>query len=443
MQQQAHQAPAAKNVTLEAALREAEERYVAANPKSRARIEAASANLPGGNTRSVLHYSPFPVTITKGEGCHLTDLDGHRYTDFLGEYTAGLYGHSHPVIMRAVREALEAGVVLGGPNRWEGELARLVCERFPSVELVRFTNSGTEANMMNMVTARAHTGRTPVMAFNGGYHGGGFYFPPGGSPINAPFPFVMADYNDAESTRALIGRHAGDLAAIVVEPMMGGGGGIPADREFLQMLRDEATRHGIVLIFDEVMTSRTAPGGIQGKLGIRPDLTSFGKYIGGGMSFGAFGGRRELMERYDPRRPDAWRHAGTFNNNVLTMSAGVAGLREVYTPEEAERLTARGDRLREELNELGRRYGVPVQATGVGSIMSVHFQERPIRRPADTAATPEAARALLHLELLARGYYIARRGFIALNVMLEDEHYEGFKAAFGEFLEANRSVLAG
>ncbi|HET6522647.1 MAG TPA: aminotransferase class III-fold pyridoxal phosphate-dependent enzyme, partial [Geminicoccaceae bacterium] len=349
----------------------------------------------------------------------------------------------HPVIMRAVREALEAGVVLGGPNRWEGELARLVCERFPSVELVRFTNSGTEANMMNMVTARAHTGRTHVMAFNGGYHGGVFYFPPGGSPINAPFPFVMADYNDAEGTRALIGRHAGDLAAIVVEPMMGGGGGIPADREFLQMLRDEATRHGIVLIFDEVMTSRTAPGGIQGKLGIRPDLTSFGKYIGGGMSFGAFGGRRELMERYDPRRPDAWRHAGTFNNNVLTMSAGVAGLREVYTPEEAERLTARGDRLREELNELGRRYGVPVQATGVGSIMSVHFQERPVRTPADTAATPEAVRALLHLELLARGYYIARRGFIALNVMLEDEHYAGFEAAFGEFLEANRSVLAG
>ncbi len=392
------QAPA-RNVTLEAALREAEERYVAANPKSKARIEAAAANLPGGNTRSVLHYSPFPVTITKGEGCYLHDLDGHRYTDFLGEYTAGLYGHSHPVIMRAVREALDSGVVLGGPNRWEGELARLVCERFPSVELVRFTNSGTEANMMNMVTARAHTGRTHVMAFNGGYHGGVFYFPPGGSPINAPFPFVMAEYNDAEGTRALIRQHAADLAAIVVEPMMGGGGGIPADREFLQMLRDEATRHGIVLIFDEVMTSRTAPGGLQGKLGIRPDLTSFGKYIGGGMSFGAFGGRRELMERYDPRRPDAWRHAGTFNNNVLTMSAGVAGLSEVYTPEEAERLTARGDRLREEL--AGR--GVPV--SGSGSLVRLLLP--------DPSAT--------WWRLYERGVLAGTNGLLALSTPMTDD----------------------
>ena len=440
----ATRAPAmSTNVTLEAALREAEERFVAANPRSRARFEAACANLPGGNTRSVLHYSPFPVAIARGEGCTLIDLDGHRYTDFLGEYTAGLYGHSHPVITAAVREALDSGFVLGGPNRWEVELARLVCERYPSIELARFTNSGTEANMMAMVTARAATGRTHIMVFRGGYHGGVFYFPPGGSsPINAPFPFVTADYNDTGGALAAIERHASDLAAIVVEPMMGSGGGIPAERGFLQALRDAASRHGIVLVFDEVMTSRLSPGGLQARLGITPDMTSLGKWIGGGMSFGAFGGRRDLMERYDPRRPAAWRHAGTFNNNVLTMSAGVAGLTRVYTPEAAERLTARGDALREELNALGRRHGVPVQATGVGSILGVHIQEQPIRRPADTAATPEAVRALLHLEMLHRGYYMARRGFISLNLMLEEEHYEGFVAAFDEFLDAHRSVLA-
>ena len=190
------------------------------------------------------------------------------------------------------------------------------------------------------------------MVFDGGYHGAVFGFAGGGSPINAPFDYVLAPYNDMAATRALIERHAADLALVILEPMMGGGGCIAAEPAFLAMLREATTKVGALLILDEVMTSRLAPGGLQRCVAIKPDLTTLGKYIGGGMSFGAFGGRGDIMDLFDPRRPDALPHAGTFNNNVLTMTAGLAGLTEVYTPEAARALNARGDALRERLNAL-------------------------------------------------------------------------------------------
>ena len=434
----------ARNMTLEIALAEATERYVAANPASAARHEAACRSLPGGNTRSVLFYDPFPLSMAKGEGARLRDLDGHEYRDFLGEYTAGLYGHSEPRILDEVRQALDSGIVLGAPNRYEVELAELVCARFPSVDRVRFCNSGTEANLMAIGLARAVTGRAKVLVFEGAYHGGVLFFKEGESgPVNVPFEFVFAPYNDPEAALAVVERHAGELAAILVEPMMGSGGCIEGDREFLGALREAADRHGVLLIFDEVMTSRLGPGGRQGELGVLPDLTSLGKYIGGGLTFGAFGGRADLVERFDPRRPDALPHAGTFNNNVLTMSAGVVGLRDIFTAEEAVRLNARGDDLRQRLQAAADERAVPFQATGCGSIIGLHWQAEPIRRPADTGATPAAARSLSHLELIRRGFYFARRGFISLSLPLETDDYRDFVAAFADFLDEHRAVLSG
>ena len=428
------------NFDLAEALKEAERRYRAANPRSEARARHAAEAMPGGNTRTVLHYSPFPVTLHGGEAQRLTDIDGHVYTDFLGEYSAGLYGHSHPKIMAAAREALKAGLVLGGPNEHEAELAHLVKSRFPSIDLIRFCNSGTESNLMALVTARAVTGRTHVMAFQGGYHGGVLKFADGPSEINAPFPYVMAPYNDSEKTLALIEKHKHELAAVILEPMMGGGGAIPAEREFLQSLRDATARHGIVLIFDEVMTSRLSPGGLQEAHGIRPDLTTFGKYLGGGFSFGAFGGARRLMERYDPNRPDSLAHAGTFNNNVMSMAAGSVGLREIYTPEAAKALTATGEDLKGRLNALFAEKKVTAQATGIGSLLNIHFQKAPIRRPADVVPANEK-RALFHLEMLGRGYYLARRGYMTLSVALEKRDYDGYLAAVGSLLDDYGSVL--
>ncbi len=426
---------------LSSAVAEAERRYIQANPASRARHEAACNVMPGGNTRSVLHYSPFPLTMQRGEGSQLWDMDGHHYTDFLGEYTAGLYGHSHPVIMKALREALDDGLVLGAPGRFESELAGELCRRFPSCELVRFCNSGTEANLMAIGAARAATGRSHVMVFDGGYHGGALYFAHGASPINAPFPYVIGRYNDLESTLEQIGPHTKELAAILVEPMMGAGGCIPGEPSFLQGLRDAASEYGIALIFDEVMTSRLSGGGLQRKLGISPDLTTFGKYLGGGLSFGAFGGQGRFMAPFDPRRPDALPHAGTFNNNVLSMAAGAAGLTTVFTESAADALSTRGDDLRQRLQATADRRGAPIQITGAGSIMSLHYQTDRIERPEDTHATSNRVRKLTHLDLIERGYITARRGFMSLSLALSDADLEGFISAFDDMLATRKDLL--
>ena len=431
-----------RNIDIDTALAEAERAYAAANPKSEATWQAACHAMPGGNTRTVLFYPPFPLTLARGEGARVWDVDGHEYADFLGEYTAGLYGHSPPAIQAAVKRALDGGIVLGGHNETEGRFAEAVCARFPSLDLVRFCNSGTEANLMALSAARAWTGRDKIMAFEGAYHGGVFIYKAGGSPLNAPFPMVMGRYNDAERTLALIEQHACDLAAIVVEPMMGAAGCIPGDAAFLGALREASARHGIVLIFDEVMTSRLSPGGLQQVLGITPDMTTLGKYLGGGLTFGAFGGCAEIMQRFDPRSENAFPHAGTFNNNVLTMAAGLAGITEVFTPEAARALNAAGDRLRERLNGVIAGHGAPAQVTGVGSMSCVHFRSGAIRTPDDAALADAAAAALFHIEMLARNQYIARRGMINLSLPMVEADFDGLAAALDDFLAMHGPVLA-
>ena len=426
------------NISMDAALAEARERFVAANPASLAAHVEATAVMPGGNTRTVLFHTPFPLAMARGEGCRLWDADGHEYVDLLGEYTAGLYGHSHPVIRAALDTALDGGWNLGGHGVMEARLARLVVDRFPSVDLVRFTNSGTEANLLAVATAVAVTGRRRVLVFDGGYHGGILYFGGGGIPINAPHQWVLGRYNDADGAVALARQHADDLACILVEPMLGSGGCIPAEPAFLQALRDVATETGAILVFDEVMTSRMSAGGQQARLGITPDMTTLGKYIGGGMSFGAFGGARAIMDRYDPRRPDALPHAGTFNNNVLTMAAGVAGLTRLFTPAAADALFARGEALRSALNALSP--GLPMQWTGLGSLLTVHFQHGPIRSPADVQGDA-GLRELFFLDMLDRGFYLARRGMIALSLEIGEREMAAFQGAVREFVETRAALI--
>jgi glutamate-1-semialdehyde 2,1-aminomutase len=426
-----------RNAEIDAALNEAKELYLARNALSLARYLEAITVMPGGNTRTVLHYAPFPLAMARAEGCRMWDADGHPYIDFLGEYTAGLYGHSHPVIRAAVDRALDNGISFGASNMTEARFARAVCERF-GLQRVRFTNSGTEANLLAMSVARIFTRRKKVMVFNGGYHGAVFGFAGGGSPINVPFDYVVAPYNDIEQTRSLI---TDDLALIILEPMIGSGGCIPASTEFLQMLRQETTRVGALLILDEVMTSRLAPGGLQSVTGVKPDLTTLGKYIGGGMSFGAFGGRREIMDLFDPRRADALPHAGTFNNNVLTMSAGLAGLTEVYTPEAAVALNARGDALRDRRNALCRAADAPLQFTGLGSMLAVHTMRGPVTSPEVAAKADAKLKELFFFDMLAHGIWLARRGMMTLSLPIGDAECDALAAAVEEFLSVRRSLL--
>src|SRR6266566_1005165 len=421
------------NIDIEAALAEAEELYRGHNPKSLAQHREACAAMPGGNTRSAIHVDPFPLTITRGEGARLWDLDGHEYVDFLSEFTAGIFGHSHPAIRKAIAVALDGGLNFGAHNAAEARFAAAICARFPSIDLVRFTNSGTEANLMAVSAARAITGRPKILVFAGGYHGGVFYFRGHGSPLNAPFEYVLGRYNDLAATEKLVRPHRSELAAILIEPMQGTTGCVPAERSFLAGLRALASDTGALLIFDEVMTSRLAPGGLQEAHGILPDLTTLGKYIGGGMSFGAFGGRGDLMERFDPRRPDAFQHAGTFNNNVLTMNAGLVGLTEIYTPERARALNAAGDRLRERLNAVARRHRLAMQFTGLGSMIAVHMTDHPIRSAEDAEHGNAALRDLFYFDLVARGIWFAKRGMFALSLALDDADHDKLADAVEDF----------
>jgi glutamate-1-semialdehyde 2,1-aminomutase len=429
-----------RNSSLEAALAEAKQDYTSRNPASLSHHQAAGAALPGGNTRTVLHYDPFPVTFVRGEGAKLWDLDGHEYRDFLGEFTAGVAGHSHPVIRAAVARAMEGGINLGGHNTMEPRLAEAIRARFPSMELMRFTNSGTEANLMALSTAITATGRKRVMVFQGGYHGAVFVFGSGPN-INAPFEFVVAPYNDTEATLALLREHAPDLAAVILEPMQGSGGCIPAETGFLQALREATSRFGIVLVFDEVMTSRLSPGGLQAVVGVTPDLTTLGKYVGGGMSFGAFGGRAELMARFDPSRPDALPHAGTFNNNVLTMAAGHASLTQVYTPAAALELNASGDALRERLNAVVARHELPIYFSGIGSMLAVHMTAGPVRNYSDAQRGSVPARDLFFFDLLRAGIWIARRGMMTLSLPLTGADFDALAAAVEEFAATRGALL--
>jgi len=433
------------NISLDSALAEAESRYVSANPKSAARHSSARSSMPGGNTRTVLHYSPFPLAWAKGEGAHLTDLDGHRYTDFLGEYSAGLYGHSNPVIMEAIRKALEGGIVLGGPNQHEAELALAIRDRFPSIQLMRFCNSGTEANVFAIQTARAATAKPAILTFEGGYHGGVLYFRKGGAPLNLPIQTLSATYNDADGAEEMVRTHAHELAAVIVEPMMGGGGCIPAERDFLVALRRACTEHNVILIFDEVMTSRLSTGGYQAMVGVTPDMTTLGKYLGGGMSFGAFGGRMDLMARFDPERADAWPHAGTFNNNVLSMAAGLAGLKKLLNGAAINKLNRKGDRLRQAINDVAKRHDVGLKATGTGSFVGMHFTRDEVRRPGDLDPADAERRTrlqnLMHLDLIAAGQFYARRGFIALMLPITDAEIDTFAGAVEEFVTSRKSLL--
>jgi len=423
-----------RNAELTDALEEARETYAQRRPRSQAHHLEAARVMPGGNTRSVLFHGPFPFRVEQGEGCRITDSDGLTYVSMIGEYTAGLFGHSHPAIRAAVLRALDVGVNLTGHNALEADFARLVCGRFPAVEQVRFCNSGTEANLLALSLARIVTGRNTILAFEGGYHGSLFTFAAGPNPVNVPHRVVLARYNDPEGALALARAHAADLAAIILEPMLGGGGCIPASAPFLATLREAATEANALLIFDEVMTSRLAPGGLHGALGLTPDLVTLGKYVGGGMSFGALGGGAALMARFDPRRGDAVGHAGTFNNNTLTMSAGIAALSEIYTPEVAIAHNVRGDALRAALNARAQAHRLPMVVTGRGSMMAFHFTEAPPRDAIEAAAGDQGLKELLFLDLLERGWYVARRGMVALSLMVGEAERAGFVEAVDEFL---------
>ena len=402
------------------ALDQARQAFADRHPQSRLLHETARTVLPGGHTRTVLTHPPFPLTFVRGEGAVLTDADDQQYIDLLGDYTAGLMGHSERRVLNAVAAALSTLASVGGVTQHEVGLAQLMCARF-GLDRVRFTNSGTEANLMAITTAIQFTGRQRIMVFHGGYHGGVLYFASGAAPWNAPYDFVIAPYNDLGATLALIAEHGPHLAAVVAEPMLGSGGCIPSAPGFLAAVFDAARAVGAVAIADEVMTSRHGPSGLAALLGAQADITTYGKYIGGGFSFGAFGGRADLLDQFDTTRPGAISHAGTFNNNIATMAAGEIVLGEVFTADAAVAHTTRGEELRAHVAAVLARHRLPVSVTGYGSMMSLHAMADAPITPQQAAERDLALQEQLFLGLYERGVYTAARGMINLSLAVTDD----------------------
>lgn len=417
--------------------------YAARNRRSRAIFERAQQSLPGGNTRSGVYFDPFPLYAECGEGVYLIDVDGHRLLDFVANNSSLILGHAHPLVVTALQEQVAKGTGFSRPTVLEVELAEELRERVPSLERLRFCNSGTEAVLHALRAARAFTGRRKIAKFEGAYHGGSDYAlvshtPPTGpeaGPIRRPRAIpssaglsaavdevVILPFNDEPACREIINEQADELAAVIVDPLMTGAGVIlPADG-FLARLREITERAGVLLIFDEVISLRIGRGGAQEHYGVRPDLTALGKIIAGGTPGGAFGGRGDIMALYDPttsrsRIP----HAGTYNANPLTMVAGATTLRAL-TPEAYTRLNSLTSQLSAALAAAFEEAGVQAQVTAIGSIFRVHFMPALPRHYREAATDDKVMQKKLFFWLLNHGILWTNGGYVSLP--MEPEHID-------------------
>lgn len=404
--------------------------YLARTPRSRELFERATAALPGGSTRTTVYTAPYPPYVAEGQGLVVRDVDGNTYRDFLGNYTSLILGHAHPAVVAAVEAQVRRGSAFAAPTETEIELAEELQRRLPSVERVRFTSSGTEATMFAIRAARAFTGRSLVAKFERSYHGthDGVMAGTAGVPEAMSGLILELPWGDPEAIeRALRGRER-ELAAIIIEPVQGAGGVRAASPEFLAFLRSFADRTGALLIFDEIISFRVGPGGAQGRAGVRPDLTTLGKIIGGGYPLAAFGGRADVMAVFDARRSGSISHGGTFNGNPVAAAAGLATLREL-TPVTFERLDALGDRLRTGIGAAIGRDGTDARVEVVGSLFQVWSGDA-----ASAFATGVGGVPGLFLGLLLEGFYLAPRGMGAIPAVATTADVDDLAAAVGRVL---------
>ncbi len=434
-------------------------RYRERTPRSAAAHAKAEALLPGGVNRNVLYHRPHPLFFASGQGAQLTDLDGNDYLDCNGNYTSMILGNCVPEVMQAVSRQLSLGTAWGGTSPAEAEMAGLLVERLPAAEQVRFTASGSEAAMMALRLARVVTDRPLIAKMEGGYLGLSDYamvsvappgkagLPTGPRSVSAPgvTPGVAAGvlvlpFNDEAATRQLVDKHATRLAAIIVEPVLGVAGMIAPQPGYLELLRSLADQHGIVLVFDEVISFRLATGGAQERYGVAPDLTVLGQTIGGGFPIGAVAGRAKFMRPLIPGEAAGVTMSGTFHASPMVLAAGIASLR-CLTAERLQRLNQDGEALAKRIAALLRRASLPLRINAVGSLFALHASAEPVTSYRAAAAVPREIMAWLYLALLNEGVLLSLSGLGCLSVPMTATDHDRILTALEAALAATGLLL--
>jgi len=428
--------------------------YRSAHSRSHELYKRASLVMPGGNTRHSIAMAPYPIYAASGSGCRITDVDGDERIDFLNNYTSLILGHADGRVTAAVQRRVALGTAFTMPAPEDVGLAELLAARIPYVDHIRFCNSGSEAVMLAVKAARAFTGRHKIAKFEGAYHGIYDYVEVSegptadewgeadaprsitepGTPPSVASDVVILPWNRREACRDLIALHKNDLAAILVDPMPLGIGMIAPGPGFLEFLREETARHGILLIADEVLNFRISYHGAAHAFGMEPDLASFGKIIGGGFPVGGVGGSRRVMSVFDHTGSLKVHHGGTFNANPVTMTAGLETMRQM-TPEAFDRLNGLGDYIRERLRRMFRDRGLAAQVCGRGSMFVAHLNGGELvdyRSLRGFSRTSPAYGALCH-EMLQRGMIISPRGiFGCLSTPMREPEADAFVDALDE-----------
>ncbi len=422
--------------------------------RSQELFAAAQRHIPGGVNSPVRAFRAVggePIFIDRAEGAYLFDVDGKRYIDYVGSWGPMILGHAHPAVVEAVRERLGKGLSYGAPTELETQMAEKVCELVPSMELVRMVSSGTEATMSALRLARGYTGRDKIVKFEGCYHGHGdsLLVKAGsgaltlGEPSSPGVPKALAEltitlrYNDLDQVRETFAKMGSEIACIIVEPVAGNMNCIPPLPGFLEGLREVCDQYGSILIFDEVMTGfRVALGGAQQYYGVRPDLTTLGKVIGGGLPVGAFGGKREIMSKLAPLGPVY--QAGTLSGNPIAMAAGLKTLELISEPGFFERLSAKVQSLMEGLRARAAAAGISLTTNQVGGMFGIFFTDKQVTNYEQaTGCHLEQFKAFFH-GMLERGVYLAPSAFEAgfVSSAHTDEDIQLTLAAAAETLAA-------
>ena len=430
------------------------EQYKSRTPNSRALNTEAARYLPGGSSRGTAYFDPYPIFADRGEGHYLYDVDGNPYLDFMINATSLIMGHAHPLVVQALQQQASRGTAFSVPTTMQAHMAKALCDRLPSVDSVRFANSGTEGTLMALRAARAFTGRHKIAKFEGGYHGSHEYVsvsvrpaadkldPAGptaipeypGQPPSVSKDVIVMTYNDLEGSQRIIREHADELACVIVEPIASAFGYLPAQTDFLEGIRDLTKELDILLIFDEVQSFRVGAGGAQELYGVMPDMTTLGKIIGGGMPVGAFGGREDIMALFDPTDGGAAiPHAGTFNANPMTLAAGEVVLGHL-TSDVYQRLNSLGETLRRKLRAVFDELEISAQVTGIASFFGVHFTSEAITDYRSVVRGDREMRKTLFMGLLNEGVLLQESCAGSLNVLTTESEVDAL-------VDATRRVM--